>query len=219
MASLRALVPPLLGRSVRSAVWQAPTVSLLRSASSSGSSSSDRRPTSSPPRLEGPTAALLARWPKPLVAAAAAPLVAPSLPDPTPTEDASALAAGWVDSTAAADLADATTSAAAAAASGDSIGSFAAHLLLDHPWPFYSPLPPYMTTIVLTAVVLRLAITLPVTLWARRREIRLKEVAVPELTQFQNEAREGLVDGCRREGYSREQYKKLLAERVSPTHS
>lgn len=198
-SNLRTLLPTLLGRPG----WQSQAGNLLLLRSTSSSSSSSRA------RLDGRRPAALARWPSPIIATASAPFVAPSLPDPTPSEDASALAAGWVDSTAAAaNLADSTVDGA------ESIGSVAAHLLLDHPWPFLSPLPPYMTTIVLATIFLRLAVTLPVTLWARRREIRLKEIALPELTTFRNEAREGLVDGCRREGYSHDQYNALLKDRV-----
>lgn len=95
----------------------------------------------------------------------------------------------------------------------DQFSAFA-HVLIDHPFPV-GPYP-YLTTIVLSTLALRLAFTLPATIWAHRRETRMKEVALPELMVFKNECKEGLVDGCRREGYSHEAYSKLLTERVRP---
>ncbi|CDZ97385.1 Inner membrane protein translocase involved in respiratory chain assembly [Phaffia rhodozyma] len=93
--------------------------------------------------------------------------------------------------------------------------SWLAHLLIDHPWPFPSPLPPYSTTIIVSCIALRFLITVPVSVWARRREAKLKEKAMPMLMHFRDKARLEVVPGCRKEGYSHEQYLTFVKERIS----
>ncbi|THH11476.1 hypothetical protein EW145_g621 [Phellinidium pouzarii] len=59
-------------------------------------------------------------------------------------------------------------------------------LALALPWP--NPFPPYASTIILTTVLSRLIFTLPFSIWAKRRQWRLEEMAVPELKAYRKDA-------------------------------
>ena len=77
-----------------------------------------------------------------------------------------------------------------------------------------SPLPSYGLTIIVLALLLRSTITLPVTLWQRRRYARLKELAEPQVQQFNQKIATELVGECRRRGLSHEAYRSMVKEKV-----
>ncbi|KLO18035.1 hypothetical protein SCHPADRAFT_820380 [Schizopora paradoxa] len=54
--------------------------------------------------------------------------------------------------------------------------------------PYPPGVPPYATTIVLATVLSRIALTLPFSIWAKKRQWRMEEEAIPKLLEYRNQA-------------------------------
>lgn len=75
------------------------------------------------------------------------------------------------------------------------------------------------TTIILLTIVFRSAVTLPATLWQRRRMKRTREIIQPAMKLVNDRLARSLVGESRRKGLSYEEYKKELKRQVSPLWS
>jgi inner membrane protein COX18 len=72
----------------------------------------------------------------------------------------------------------------------------------------------YAISIVLLTIALRSAITLPVTLWQRKRAKRMVELVAPEWNRLKERLPESVAKRSRRQGLSYEAYEKELKKEV-----
>ena len=77
-----------------------------------------------------------------------------------------------------------------------------------------SPLPSYGITIVLATFFLRSALTLPVTLWQRRRATTAMKQIAPELKAYNSLVAQELVPIARKKGFSAAQYQAEVVKKV-----
>lgn len=82
-------------------------------------------------------------------------------------------------------------------------------LLLTHPFPTYT------STIILLTVAVRTAFTLPVTIWARGRMQRMRELVRPEMERVNARLAVEVAKESRRKGVGYDEYKKELKRQVS----
>ncbi|KAH9999268.1 membrane insertase OXA1/ALB3/YidC, partial [Russula vinacea] len=84
------------------------------------------------------------------------------------------------------------------------------------PWP--SSFPPYSSTIILLTVVTRLALTVPFSVWAKRRQWRVEEVVIPHLQEARPLVEKQVVHDMRVErvhvSRTKEELRKMFDERV-----
>ncbi|KAH8113238.1 hypothetical protein DFH11DRAFT_1600910 [Phellopilus nigrolimitatus] len=88
-------------------------------------------------------------------------------------------------------------------------------LSLALPWPV--SFPPYASTIILTTVLSRLVFTLPVSIWAKRRQWRLEEDVVPELKAYRKDAAIRIAQEMKFAGLGKhgiEHFRKVHLERL-----
>ncbi|KAI5124938.1 hypothetical protein M0805_007365 [Coniferiporia weirii] len=88
-------------------------------------------------------------------------------------------------------------------------------LALALPWP--ASLPPYASTIVLTTVLSRLVFTLPFSIWAKKRQWRLEEKALPELKTYRKDAAIRIAQEMKFAGIDKhglEHFRKVHLERL-----
>jgi len=67
--------------------------------------------------------------------------------------------------------------------------------------PYPPGVPPYATTIVLATVLSRIAFTLPFSIWAKKRQRRLEEEALPKLLEYRKEAARTVALEMKRERF------------------
>lgn len=80
--------------------------------------------------------------------------------------------------------------------------------LLDHPFPTYA------SSIILTTIFLRTLVTLPITVWSRKRMRRMRELVQPEMKLWNEKLAVKLVGESRKAGLDFEGYKKELKRQV-----
>lgn len=78
-----------------------------------------------------------------------------------------------------------------------------------------TPLSSYALTIVCLTFVLRAGLTLPTTLWQRRRMARVREIIGPEMKRKNDELAPLVARQSRKDGLSYEEYQKRLKKEVS----
>ncbi|KAL5530693.1 hypothetical protein ACEPAF_6951 [Sanghuangporus sanghuang] len=74
-------------------------------------------------------------------------------------------------------------------------------LALALPWPV--DFPPYASTIILTTVISRILFTLPFSIWAKKRQWRLEEAALPELIAYRKKAAVRIANEMKFAGYAK----------------
>ncbi|KAI0796717.1 60Kd inner membrane protein-domain-containing protein [Abortiporus biennis] len=84
--------------------------------------------------------------------------------------------------------------------------------------PYPQSLPPYSSTIILVAVATRLAFTVPFSIWAKKRQWKAEEVAMPQLKQERPQIIQQVLKDMRNDGFrgNEEEAKKELQKRAKP---
>lgn len=98
----------------------------------------------------------------------------------------------------------------------DNVSSFA-NFFLHNPFPVpdWWTIGPYTTTIILSTIALRLAVTLPVTLWSRERERRLREEVMPIWKEYAARPIATWKAEAKADGFADRQLKKYIDDKVS----
>lgn len=87
-------------------------------------------------------------------------------------------------------------------------------LAIALPWP--ASFPPYSSTIILLTVVSRLALTVPFSVWAKKRQWRVEELVIPRLRETRPLVEKQVVHEMRveRASGSKEELRRAFSERV-----
>ncbi|KAF8505657.1 60Kd inner membrane protein-domain-containing protein [Russula emetica] len=87
-------------------------------------------------------------------------------------------------------------------------------LAIALPWP--TSFPPYSSTIILLAVVSRLVLTVPFSVWAKKRQWRVEELVIPRLRETRPLVEKQVVHEMRveRAGGTKEELHRTFGERV-----